>query len=329
MPANLPPQYREAEQRYRRAASIPEKLAALQEMLAIMPKHKGTDHLKADVRGRIARLMEELERPARSRGGRVDPFSLKKEGVGTAALIGLTNSGKSHLLMQLTHARPRVAAYPYTTREPMPGMLPFENVHIQVVDTPPITDPAVQTRLYGLLRNADVLVAVVDLSADALGQVRDVFGKLEEWGFALLARGQAPDPENPRIEKRVILAANKADMDGALDHFQSLMAVHGSRFPVILVSAVEGVGLEDLAQEMFQLLDVVRVYTKAPGEEPHYEKPLVLSKGLTVRDAAESLRKEWRHRLRYALLWGSGKFDGQRVSRDYILADGDVIELHE
>ena len=125
MPTNVPPQYREAEERFRRAPTTPARIAALQKMLPIMPKHKGTDHLKAQLRSRLSRLMAELDGPsAGRRGGRPEPFSLPKEGGGRATLIGPTNVGKSLLLARATGARTKVGAYALSTQEPVPGMLP-------------------------------------------------------------------------------------------------------------------------------------------------------------------------------------------------------------
>jgi ribosome-interacting GTPase 1 len=174
MPANLPPDYHEAEKRYRAARSVPEKVAALQEMLAIMPKHKGTDHLKADLRARIAKLMDDLEHPPASRGGRPYPFAIRKEGAGQAVLVGPPNSGKSSLLAALTGAKARIGEYPFTTQLPEPGMLRFENIHIQIVDTPPLAEGRLESRLFGLIRNADVLVMVVDLGGNPATQVEAV-----------------------------------------------------------------------------------------------------------------------------------------------------------
>lgn len=328
MPANLTPQYFEAEQRYRRAKSAPERLAALQDMLAVMPKHKGTDHLKAGLRAKMAQLMEEIEHPRRIGGGQVQPFSLRKEGAGQAVLIGLPNVGKSQLLATLTGAGAKVADYPFTTKTPVPGMLQFENVRIQLVDTPAINDRDMQTRLFSLLRNSDVLILVVDLCADPLQQAQEAITELQNWGYKLLGKDEVPDPEEPRVQKRVVLVGSKGDEEGALDQFELLQAQYGSRFPVVLVSALEEVGLEELAQKVFKALDKVRVYTKAPGGEPDYNYPIVLTAGSTVEDAAEHLHKDWKRKLKYAVLWGSGKFEGQRVGRDYVLADGDVIELH-
>jgi hypothetical protein len=328
MPANLPPQYHEAEKRYRAAHTIPAKLAALQEMLAVMPKHKGTDHLKADLRAKVAKLTDELERPAGSRGGRPSPFAIRKEGAGQAVLVGPPNSGKSSLLVALTGARAKVASYAFTTQVPEPGMLRFENTHIQVVDTPALSEGRLESQLFGLLRQSDALVAVIDLGASPADQVEAVLGILRQWGMEALGSGKCPEPDRRQTEKRLVIDANKADLEGARDAFQELLASHGRRFPVVLTSATEMVGLEGLGREIFRSLGVIRVYTTSPGSEPSFDNPLVLPQGSTVEDAATSIHKEWRRKLKYALVWGSAKFEGQRVGRDYVLADGDVLQLH-
>ena len=332
MPTNVPPQYREAEERFRQARTTQAKIAALQEMLSIMPKHKGTDHLKAQLRARLSRLMAEMEGPSRGAGARTEPFSLPKEGAGRAALVGQTNAGKSLLLNKATGAQTKVGAYALSTQEPMPGMFPYKNIHIQLVDTPPISNPRIQSRLYGLLRNSDIFVIVADLSMDAVGQVREVFSHLEEWGFRLLPRDQELDAENPWLTKPTIIVGNKADIPGSLDQYQELVSAFDDLYPVMMVSAEEEVGLDDLAEELFRALKVIRVYTKSPREKlEEFERvnPLVLPIGSTVSEAAEQVHKDLNRDLKYAVLWGrSGKFDGQRVGRGHQLADEDVIELH-
>ena len=328
MPANLPPLYYEAERKYRRAKSIPEKVASLQEMMSATPKHKGTDHLRADQRAKMARLMDELEKPRYTSSGQPEPFALRKEGAGQAMLIGLPNAGKSQLLVSLTGAAAKVASYPFTTQLPLPGMLPFQNISFQLVDTPAINDQDMQTRLFSLLRNTDLLLAVVDLSADAIEQMKEIVDELEKWGYLLLGRGEALDTQEHRVQKRAILVGNKADEAGALEQFQRLEAQYGDRLPVVMVSPLEVVGLDDLKEAVFKALGRVRVYTKAPNTEPAYDAPIVLAQGSKVEDAAQALHKDWRRRLKYALVWGSGKFDVQRVGRDYVLADGDVLEFH-
>lgn len=326
MPANLPPGYYEAERQYRAARAPAEKVAALQEMLSATPKHKGTDHLRADLRARVARALEELERP-KSGGGQPQPYSIRKEGAGQVVLIGLPNAGKSYLLASLTGASAKVASYPFTTQVPLPGTLRYENVRIQLVDTPAINDRDVQTRLFSLLRNADLLLIVVDLSLDPLSEAEEVIAELDRWGYRLLEMGEEADPQDPRVQKRILLVGNKCDAEGTDVGLEFLLELYGQQFPILGVSATTGMGLLHLAEAVFAALGKVRVYLKAPGVQPDYKSPLVLDRGSVVSEAAQSLHKDWNRRLKYAQLWGSGKFEGQRVGRDYVLVDGDVIEL--
>ena len=189
MPTNVPPQYRDAEQRFREAVTIQSKIASLQEMLQIMPKHKGTDHLKGQLRGRLSKLMSELDSSSgNGKGGKTEPFSLPKEGAGRSTLIGPTNVGKSFLLASSTGAKTKVGSYALSTQEPVPGMLPYEDIYIQLVDTPPITNRATQSRLYGLLRTSDTFVFVADLTNNPISQTEKSFSELEEWGFNLLTK---------------------------------------------------------------------------------------------------------------------------------------------
>ena len=327
MPANLPPHYYVAEQKYRASRNSAEKVAALQEMLSATPKHKGTDHLRADLRAKVARALEEAESPKRG-SGQPSPYAVRKEGAGQAVLIGLPNAGKSQLLGSLTGASAKVADYPYTTRIPLPGMLSYENVLIQLVDTPAINDQEVQARLFSMLRNADLLLIVLDLSEDPLSQADEIISELDRYGFQLLRQGEEADSEDYRVSMRCLLVANKAEAEGADIAFEFLEELYGAQFPILRVSAVTGVGLDDLALSVYAALSKVRVYLKSRGTQPDYAEPLVLDQGSVIQDAALSVHKDWTRKIKYALLWGSGKFEGQRVGRDYVLEDGDVIELH-
>jgi small GTP-binding protein len=314
MPANLPPQYHEAEKSYRLAKSAQEKIKALETMLAIMPKHKGTDKLRADLRRRMSKLSEELEtKYAIGRKGL--GYQVKREGAGQAVLLGLPNAGKSQLLSAITNATPEVADYPFTTQTPIPGMMRFENIQIQIVDIPPITDNEAKSWLGNLLRSADILLIIVDLGAEPLNQVETVLEELNKLKIEPMSKG-------------VLVVGNKADMSNASENYHRLSAGYDAQFPLISISAKEGTGLDELKKGIYQALDVIRVYTKAPGRKPDFDEPVVLNQGSTVEDAAEAVHKDFRHKLKYALVWGSGKFNGQKVKREHTLEDGDVIELH-
>ena len=329
MPANLPPQYFEAEKRYRMAKDPQEKIEALEEMMAIMPHHKGTDKLRAELRRRMAQHGEEAERrPSQAR--RSSQFLIKKEGAaGQVALVGLPNAGKSQLVAYLTDASPEVAIYPFTTKKPMPGMMKWQNIQIQLIDLPPVNNREAHPWMRALLRGADLLMLVVDLGADPLAQMEGILAELE----MLRLRPVGDETENQAIleqglrPQKALVVANKSDLPDASSKLELLRKQY-ARFPIVVVSAEALTGLEELKEEVFRSLEIVRVYTKTPGEKPDLEDPVVLKKGSTVTDVALTIHKDFAFKLKYAQLWGSGKFDGQRVSRDHVVEDGDVLELH-
>jgi len=283
-------------------------------MLAIMPKHKGTDKLRADLRRRMSKLSEELETKYVI-GKKGLSYQVKREGAGQAVLLGLPNVGKSQLLAAITNATPDVADYPFTTQTPIPGMMGFENIQIQIVDLPPITNHESQPWLVNLLRSADIFLILVDLGAEPLDQVETVLQELNKLSIEPMA-------------KRVLVVGNKSDLDSASENYHRLSAKYDAQFPLISISAKEGIGLEELREGIYRALDVIRVYTKAPGRKADFDEPVVLERGSTVADAAEAIHKDFRDKLKYALVWGSGKFDGQKVKREHTLEDGDIIELH-
>ena len=308
MPTNVPPQYRDAEQRFRDAVTIQAKIAALQEMLQIMPKHKGTDHLKAQLRSRLSKLMSDLETSSGGKGGRTEPFSLPKEGAGRVTLIGPTNVGKSQILSSTTGARTKIGAYELSTQEPVPGMYPYSDIYIQMVDTPPITNRATQSRLYGLLRTSDIFVFVADLTNDPIAQTEESFSELSEWGFNLIGPNIEINEEvDQYTSKPTIIICNKADIPGALDEFGAMDDRFGSHYPVLMFSAEENVGEEELGTEIFQALNIMRVYTKSPRERlQDFKKqdPIVLSIGSTVGEAAHEVHKDLSQSLKFGILWG-------------------------
>jgi small GTP-binding protein len=311
MPANLPPQYFEAERIYRLAKAPAEKIAALEEMLAIMPKHKGTDHLRAELRGRIAKLNQLLEKKSATQRASI---LIDKEGAAQIAVIGLPNVGKSQIVASITNASPTVAEYPFTTRSATPGMMAFENIQIQLIDTPPLGQ-SMEFWLPHMLRRADALLIVVDLSNAPLAQIETIITQLENMRIQLGA-------------KKALIIGNKIDLENTSDNYIALKDKYEEQLPVVAISAKEGTGLDELKHKVYQVLDVIRVYTKAPGQKPDFNDPIILKKGSRLEDAAASVHKDFRAKLKYARLWGSGKHDGIMAKRDHILQDGDVIELH-
>ncbi len=318
MPANLTPEYREAEQRFREAQTPEEKLAALEDMLRTIPKHKGTEKMQADIKRRIARLRQEgNRRPASARHR--PTHHVRREGAGQVALVGPPNGGKSALLAALTNAQPVVADYPFTTREPQPGMMPFENVQIQLVDLPPLARELMPPWLPGVARAADAVVLVLDLSDD------DVLSQAEE--SLELLRGMRLDLSGEG-GKRGLVAGTRRDRPGAQEHAELLRELLGERLPVVAVSATRGDNLDELKRRIFESLGIIRVYTRAPGKKPDLTAPFVLPRGCTLLEAAAAVHKDFARDLKYARVWGASTFDGQMVQRDHVLQDGDVVEFH-
>ena len=332
MPANLPPQYYELEREYRAERDPREKLRLAEELLRIMPKHKGTDKLQADMKAKISKLKKQIGGGSSGKSGGVRQVTaqdhIDKEGAGQVILIGPPNSGKSSLLDVLTAAKPLVADYPYSTREPQAGMMPFESIQIQLIDTPPISPESYEGYLSGLIRNADLVVMVCDLAAETMTvDLEFLVGKLEEKRI-LLRPSVEEEPEDPRFSvKRTLLCAHKIHDDETGRRLDALKTVFPG-FTVVPTSIIDDDLMAGFQRAVYDNLGIIRVYTKPVGKDPVYENPIILPHGATVDDAAADLHKDFVERLKYAKIWGEGKHDGQRVNGDFPLIDGDIVEFH-
>jgi ribosome-interacting GTPase 1 len=340
MPANLSPEYKAAADALRRARDPAERLEHLREMLRVIPKHKGTDHLQADLKHRIKELDEELAGPKKG-GTRSGPaLVVRPEGAAQVALLGPPNSGKSALHAKLTGSSARVAPYPFTTQYPEPGMMPVEDITLQLVDLPPLSPQHPVSWIGGALQSADACLLVVDINdPEAVGQVGDLQSMLQERRVGLTRHwpvdGQAGaqpgrEEEDPfALTLPVLLLANKADLDpDSRADVAALEELLGVRYPAMVVSAETGAGLDRLGPWLFDRLGVVRVYTKAPGKPPDNARPFTLRRGQTVADVARLVHRELVESIKYARLWNASH-DGQHVGRDHAVEDKDVIELHE
>jgi len=324
MPANLTPQYYEAEKRLREAKEIPEKIAALEEMLTVMPKHKGTDHLRADLTRKIAKL--KIEATKKKGTKRVFGYKIDREGAGQVVLAGAPNTGKSELVCQLTKATPEVAPYAFTTRVPTPGMMAYENTAVQLIDMPPLSNEYTEPWLPDMIRRADLVAVVVDLSADPLAQLEETEEILRGWKMGLLEdRQDLPGWRN----KNAVIIANKLDAPGAEETLEIFRELMPQRFAsrVIAVSTHDSEGLDRVRFGLFDALGVLRVYTKAPGKDADKNSPFILPRGTTLEELAERIHKDFRERLKYAKVWGVQTFQGQMVQKDYVLAEGDIVEF--
>jgi len=327
MPANLTPEYREAERAFKEASTTAEKIEALEHMLAVIPKHKGTEKMQGDLRRRLAQLRRETEQGRKGGPSRGAPvYHVEKEGAGQVALAGAPNTGKSALVQRLTHATPEVADYPFTTRVPVPGMMPFEDIQIQLVDLPPLDPQFGEAWVPRAIRSADAVLVVVDLAAlELLDEIENSVALLEKAKIRL-----GPQPELPYgyVAKPALVVANKVDLPGARENLQAFTELYGGRFAALGVSAETGEGLEEFKRAVFAMLSILRVYTKEPGKKADLTKPYVLRAGATVAELAGRVHKDILAHLKYARVWGHGKFEGQMVHRDHPLADRDIVELH-
>ncbi len=327
MPANLTPQYLEAEANFKQAKTTPEKIKALEIMMAVIPKHKGTEKIRAQLKSRMAKLKEDLQRKP-TIGRAEQAYTIKREGAAQVVLLGLPNSGKSSLFSQVTHAFSEVAEYPFTTQKPIPGMMKFENIQFQLVDTPPIQLDHIEPGLSNLIRNADVLLLIIDLTEDPVFQMEILQEGLKQMKIEVAGKGAIPSLEGGWASQKTLLLGNKCDVRNAMEAYRIFETRFKNTFPILPISAKEGMNCEELKREIYQLLGIIRVYTKTPGEEPELTEPVVLKKGSNVGDVALSIHKDFFAKLRYAKIWGSGKFDGQMVKKDHQINEGDVIELH-
>jgi small GTP-binding protein len=328
MPANLTPQYLDADKRFRQAKTAAEKIGALEDMLALIPKHKGTEKMQADLKRRLSKAREEAQKKGKA-GPRGYTYHVPREGAGQVVLVGPPNSGKSTLLAMLTNAAPDVADYPFTTRKPLPGMMEFENIKIQLVDLPPIAPEWTEGWVFALIRNADLVLVVVDLASDeAFEQVEQIRRQLATHKIRLMRQSSDEIANEGEITKRTVLVGNKEDAEDAKERGAFLTELHADDFPVLSISAASRANFEALRRALYDGLGVLRVYTKSPGKKPELDAPFVLKQGCTVLGVAEAVHKDIAASLKFAKVWGTDKFDGQRVTRDYMVHDGDVIELH-
>ncbi len=337
MPTNVTPEYKKAEEAYRNAKEPQERLDCLREMLRTIPKHKGTDHLQADIKSRIKQLTEELAGPKKG-GRRTGPSHvIHREGAAQLSLIGPPNAGKSALHVKLTGSRSDIGPYPYTTHLPIPGMLPFEDIHFQLVDLPPVSADFMEPWLVNALQPADGVLLVIDVSdPDCLEQVPTVIERLAEkkiflrsdWP-GLLSGSPEEEADDPfALNLPTLLVANKSDLDPDPEEVHTLEDLLGLRFPAVTVSAETEDGLGAIGGFLFNALQVVGVYTKTPGKPADTDKPFTVRRGGTVHDVARLVHKDIARDLKFARIWGEEVYDGQQVGPDHRVVDGDLVELH-
>lgn len=336
MAVNQSPMYNKAEERYRNASSPAEKVAALEEMLRLVPKHKASEKLQSALKQKLSAARETAASAAahkqRSGGGQHDAFSIPRQGAGQVVLMGAANVGKSSIVGALTSAKVEIAEYPFSTHAAVPGMAMHEDVPIQLVDMPPIMAGHVQPGMLGAFRAADVLLLTVDLSAiELLDQYEQCMALLSEHGVRPVSQAilEFDEDESAAVPKRALLVANKSDTAGAKDNLDGFRELTGCPLTIVPVSATSGEGLAQMMASVFELLNVIRVYAKKPGKPVDKSSPFILPVGATIHDMAVHIHKDLAEKLSDARIWGGTVHDGQLVTGTHVLTDRNVVELHE
>jgi len=326
VPANLPPDYKKAEEWFRSAQTNEEKILALEQMLSVMPKHKGTDGLRADLRRKLSSLREAATQQKKG-GKHADIFHVPRTGAGQVVLLGLPNTGKSSLLATLTNAKVVVADFPFATHAPVPGMVKYEDVQIQLVDMPPITADFVAPGQVGTYRNGDIIAVVIDLSQDIEEQALVLMDFLESRTLLLDAKTPAVDSQGNALGRKAVCICTKADIAPA-GAFELARKSFDKPMEFLQVSTQTAEGLDKFAELLFRMLNIIRVYAKPPGKPADMEAPFTLPTGATVQDMATVIHRELAEKLKSARIWGTDVYPGQSVHLTHVLHDKDVVELH-
>jgi ribosome-interacting GTPase 1 len=328
MPANLTPQYQKAEEAYRRAHSAQEQVDCLEEMLKLIPKHKGTEKLQADLKTRLKEAKTELqtEKRAPKRG---PSYHFPHQGAGQVVLLGGPNAGKSRILKELTNAEPVVADYPFATHEPLPGMMRWEDVQVQLIDTPPVTSGHIEPYMTNIVRGADAALLVMNGAADdAPDETASAIHQFESRKTLLSDRTGFDENDFSVVHVKtlfVVTHGNDPDCETRLELFHEQVP---RSFPTARVDLDRGEDREELRNAIYRLLDVIRVYTKAPGKPRDDGEPFTIPRGGTVEALATKVHRELAETFKFARVWGTSAHDGQIVGREHVLCDHDLVELH-
>ena len=327
MPINLPPEYYRAEQAVREAESASAKIAALEEMMSTIPKHKGTDKLRAELRRKISKLKIDQQKK-KGAGKHESEFHIEKEGAGRVIITGAANVGKSSILAALTHATPVISEAPYSTWTPLPGMMMIDDIQVQLIDTPPLTKEHAQPEMFDLIRSADLILIVVDLQATPFQQLEDSLNLLNEHKIIPKQRESETNDERRIQFIPVLVLVNKDDDDQCDEDFKVFNELLEIELPLVPISITNKRNFEKLKFRIFESLEIIRIYSKPPGKEADLTKPFVVKKNTTLEEFAGKVHHDFQQKLKTARVWGNNVYDGQLVGKEYVLQDKDIVELH-
>jgi len=327
MPTNLPPEYFGADRKFREAESTSAKITALEELIATVPKHKGTDKLRAELRRKLSKLRIDKQKK-KSIGKHESEYHIEKEGAGRVSIIGSPNVGKSSLLNALTHAEPKISESPFTTWLPIPGMMMIKDIQVQLIDTPPLNKEHIEPEYFDIIKSSDLLLLIVDLQATPFKQLEEALEILEEHKIApVKMKNEFKKEENFNFVPFIVVV-NKDDDDKIDEDFEVFDELLESDLPLVPISAANKRNLDKLSELIFEKMEVMRIYSKRPGHEADMSSPFVLKIGSTLDDFAQKVHKDFYQNLKTARVWGKDVYDGQLVGRDHVLYDKDVVELH-
>jgi hypothetical protein len=391
MPTNLPPEAMDKWEEVEAAHGQKEKMEKMQEFLKYVPQHKGTMKLRGEIKKKIAIIRDDLENKRRKGTGKSSggpKLFVEKQGSAQIALIGMTNVGKSCLMTATTNSKVVVTPTPYSTHEPVPGIMNYSDVQFQIVEAPAVMKGSANGRAaghvtLGLARNADGVILMVDLSSDPIEQLELVLSELEKSrvlvykpsgsvdierrnaGAALriILVGKLLDCSMKDVEdllrsykindaivkisgniglddvedaifetttyKPAVIVANKLDLDGAAANLRILKKYVSGKLPVIAMSCEQKTGINELGKALLESLKVIRIYTKEPGSNEETGHPFVMKHGATINDLAKNIHKEFIQNFMFAMVWAKRlPFSPKKVGLNFILEDGDVVEIH-
>lgn len=348
MPVNAGPEYAAAERKYEEAKTIAEKIKALECMLRVAPNHKSSENLRAGLKTKISKLKQQVEKEKSSKKSGYS-FTIKREGAAQVAICGVANSGKSYLLSKLTNARPLIAGYEFTTTMPEVGILDYHGIKIQMIEMPAITSDFIYKdngpMFFSMIRNANIVLFV----ARNEKEIRFLNNEFEKANIKLNknrpnvtikkeAAGGINASGITRIpyEKIVEICRDYSIYNGiiefhedvSLEDFENLLNPSTVFMSLLTIkNNMKAFDVEGIKEAIWKKLNLIKVYTKAPGKEKDYP-PIAMKKNSTIKDLALFVHKDFLKNFRFARVWGSSKFPGQSLGLDYVLKDNDVIEIH-